>query len=1235
MSVRGRRSVGKAAPVQVISCLAVVVVALTSLLIPARPARAAGLRYSQTPSNTEPYAACPPPTSDQAQCQVIIDPKSSLPAPVTTEQHPSNPGASPEIGSQVSCREVFPGSEYEGCGSGANHGFSPEDLQSAYKLPFATAGAGQTVAIVDAYDDPNAQADLNVYRATYDLPPCESGCLTKVSQTGGTTYPEASASWATEISLDLDMVSAACPKCHILLVEAKSNTLENLGIAENEAATLGATEISNSYAANENEVGKAQLEEDSKYYNHSGVPITVASGDDSWDDTNPCKEENEKCVNVSPNFPADLSDVIAVGGTTLRPEGETGRGWKESVWFYSGSGCTLYVAKPTWQTDKGCKNRTDNDVAAVAEGMSIYDTYSSEPGWKVVGGTSVATPLTAGAIALESSALRAEGIEGIYKHTGNWFNVTEGINYPSYEKCTELYLCSGGVGYNGPSGVGTPDGGTTGTPPSAWTEPASAVTTSAGTLNGIVNPEAGAGTTYYFQYGASKYYGRAAPAGGAKASGYTEPSRVSQGVSGLKPSTMYHFRVVATNANGTTYGADQTFSTAAKVYVSKFGSKGSAEGQFTEPEFTATNREGDVWVSDYTNDRVEEFSPSGTFMKSCGKAGSGEVQFKGPTGIAVDYNGQLYVSDSGNNRIEVIGQNCSYWDSFGQGYLSDPMGLTFTTGGEFSKGLVLIANAGGDDIELFNTTTEVISEKRVQRAEGSYGTKGSGDGQFLDPTDIVAAAKENEKTELFYAVDSGNNRVEEFSVSGLYTGGEEELTYKFDEVFGSKGSGEGQLSSPIAVAVDPSTGDVDVTDTGNNRVEQFLPSGTYISTFGSAGSGNGSFDEPKGIAASATGKLYIADALNDRVSVWGSSEVANPEWFITTTPNPVETLNSYLWGTSCTTSPACTAVGEYESGLTSYKPLPLVERWNGAEWVIQTTPYIGEPKEAALDGVACASATICMAVGLDEHSSGTYYSLSESWNGTEWQVKTTPEPGGTLNSSLDAVSCTSASACIAVGEYENSPALAVPFAESWNGTEWKVQAMPAPTGAKAAYATGVSCTSATTCTMVGTYESSASVYVPYAESWNGTEWKLQSMPTPTGATATRMHGGVSCTSSTACTGVGYYVNSSGVWMTLAERWNGTEWTVQSSPDPSGAKTSYFSGVSCTTSTECTAVGVSESSEKYVTLAEHWNGAEWQIQSTPNGENGTGHLTGGVSCVAAPSPCLAVGNTGKTFAEIYG
>ena len=346
---------------------AMLATAMCWLLFPvAAHAAAVHAAYAEAPSHTEPYAACPRPAPGHARCLAIVDPRPSTPTPLTAAT--SSSAAPAGSGSEVFCREVFPGSEDEDCGSGADHGFSAQDLESAYRLPTKTTGSEETVAIVDAYDDPNAQADLDVYRSTYGLPPCEAGCFAKVNQEGGTTYPTAETGWSLEISLDLDMVSAACPQCRIILVEANNNEVKNLGIAENEAAKLGATEISNSYAANEVEMGKTQVEADGKYYEHPEVTITAASGDESWDDTNPCVDKEEKCINVSPNFPAGLSTVLAVGGTNLEPEGTSGRGWRESVWFYSGSGCTLYVSKPVWQTDKGCTNRTDNDVRASPKG---------------------------------------------------------------------------------------------------------------------------------------------------------------------------------------------------------------------------------------------------------------------------------------------------------------------------------------------------------------------------------------------------------------------------------------------------------------------------------------------------------------------------------------------------------------------------------------------------------------------------------------------------------------------------------------------------------------------------------------------------------------------------------------------------------------------------------------------------------------------------------------------------
>src|SRR6185436_715031 len=157
-------------------------------------------------------------------------------------------------------------------------GLTPADIQAAYAIP--TGATGITVAIVDAYDNPNAESDLAVYRAQFGLPPCTTanGCFKKVSQTGSTTaLPTPDTGWAGEIALDIDMVSAACPSCKILLVEADSALLSDLGAAVNMAASLGATAISNSYGGSETSDSAAA---DSLFFNHPGIAITVSSGDD-------------------------------------------------------------------------------------------------------------------------------------------------------------------------------------------------------------------------------------------------------------------------------------------------------------------------------------------------------------------------------------------------------------------------------------------------------------------------------------------------------------------------------------------------------------------------------------------------------------------------------------------------------------------------------------------------------------------------------------------------------------------------------------------------------------------------------------------------------------------------------------------------------------------------------------------------------------------------------------------
>ena len=332
-------------------------------------------------------------------------------------------------------------------------GYSPQNLASAYKWADPTGSSwtsnGHTVAIVDAYDNPSAESDLQVYRSQFGLPPCSSanGCFRKVNQTGGTAPPTGDTGWGQEIDLDIEMVSAVCPSCKILLVEASSNSFADLGAAVNEAVALGATEISNSYGG-----GEFLGETGSTYagpYNHPKIAITASSGDGGY----------------GVETPAAYNTVVGVGGTSLSTAANA-RGWSESAWNGAGSGCSAYVSKPSWQTDAGCSRRTVADVSAVADpntGVAVYDTYGSTGGnnWYVFGGTSVASPIIASVYALAGNASTVDYAAKLpYAHTASLFDVTSGSN----GRCTHgrntsaAYLCTAGTGYDGPTGLGTPNG---------------------------------------------------------------------------------------------------------------------------------------------------------------------------------------------------------------------------------------------------------------------------------------------------------------------------------------------------------------------------------------------------------------------------------------------------------------------------------------------------------------------------------------------------------------------------------------------------------------------------------------------------------------------------------------------------------------------------------------------------------------------------------------------------------
>ena len=336
-------------------------------------------------------------------------------------------------------------------GSTTPKGWGAKAIESAYKLPL-TKGKGQTIGIVDAFSTPHLASDLAVYRKQYGLPPCTtaSGCLRIVNEQGQTSplpHPDPFG-WGVEETLDVSMVSAACPLCKIVVVEGKNPSFANLAAAENTAVRLGAKVVSNSYDARESGFTQAYA----KAYNQPGHVIVASSGDFGY---------------TAALFPANLASVTAAGGTQLS-RASNARGWTETVWNNglgaSGSGCSAYVPKPAWQHDPHCPGRTVGDVAAVATDIPMYD--SSIPKkfggpWLTVSGTSAASPLIAGVYGLAGNATTVKpGNE--YAHASSLFDVTKGnndwFNNAHGKSCGLDYLCVAKKGYDAPTGLGTPDG---------------------------------------------------------------------------------------------------------------------------------------------------------------------------------------------------------------------------------------------------------------------------------------------------------------------------------------------------------------------------------------------------------------------------------------------------------------------------------------------------------------------------------------------------------------------------------------------------------------------------------------------------------------------------------------------------------------------------------------------------------------------------------------------------------
>jgi hypothetical protein len=411
MSQQGRaRSVRRI--VQIVAACAGLVLAGAGAVA---PASANSTVANSTVANSTP-SGCPPPAAGQVTCAALI-----------------TPGGKAVSRAAMAAAATLP------------PGFGPTDLRFAYGLEYSalSGGVGQTVAVVTAYDDPSAETDMGTYRSEYGLPACTNGCFSKLDQNGGTSYPSgtAPAGWTLAAAQALDTISAICPNCHITLVEANSTQITDLGTAENTAAGQ-AKFVTNTWFTPEATYGTSEPADDTTYFDHPGVAITAPDGNGAG---------------YATYYPAASPDVIAVGGTTLTRTTATARGWAETTWNGTGSGCSPYeTAKPSWQTDTGCTSRMLNDVSAVADPsnspVAFYDSVSG--GWVTSGGNNVAATIIAADYALAGTPVAGTNPASYaYAHATTFNDITTG----SDGTCSgPAYYCTAGTGYDGPTGLGIP-----------------------------------------------------------------------------------------------------------------------------------------------------------------------------------------------------------------------------------------------------------------------------------------------------------------------------------------------------------------------------------------------------------------------------------------------------------------------------------------------------------------------------------------------------------------------------------------------------------------------------------------------------------------------------------------------------------------------------------------------------------------------------------------------------------
>ena len=378
-------------------------------------------------------------------------------------------------------------------------------------------------------------------------------------------------------------------------------------------------------------------------------------------------------------------------------------------------------------------------------------------------------------------------------------------------------------------------------------------------------------------------------------------------------------------------------------------------------------------------------------------------------------------------------------------------------------------------------------------------------------------------------------------------------------------------------------------------------------------------------------RLGIAVGVLVTLVLASAAVAAGSGWKVQRSPNPSGAIYSQLNGVSCASRSACVAVGQYTKDHTTYST--QAEGWNGRKWSIEPTPTPGGAY-GDLRSVSCAGAKACMAVG--GYQTTTDVALAERWNGKKWTVLHPTIPAGAAASDFYGVSCTSPRACTAVG-YVDQASTYLTLVETWNGTRWSVRQTPNRPHASQNKLYAVTCTSRSACMAVGlSTQRGSDISSTLAERFNGRKWSLVYTPRPAGAIFAEFQG-VSCVAANACTATGDYQKTPNHSRTLAERWNGKKWAIQKTPNPTTDPNKYLYGISCTAANACTAVGYTSGNVVWdTTIVEQWNGHKWSVQRSPSPGSDSELL--GASC-SSTSDCMAAGwyetqNTGpeKTLIE---